>query len=94
MQKILNLGATGDKIDDDTRTACSYAAEKGDSEVRQILLDHDALLGRERNLAKEADFHERTLFSWVAQGGMLEVAQYLIKHEADLDVKCRESALL
>jgi ankyrin repeat protein len=90
VQKILNLGANGDEIDDDSRTAWSYAAEKGDFELWQILLDHDALLGRERNLPNEADYDERTPLSWAAQGGQLEFAQYLIKHEADLDAKCSE----
>ncbi|CAI7653346.1 unnamed protein product, partial [Penicillium manginii] len=90
VQKILNLGANGNETDDDGRTAWSYAAEKGDFEVWQILLDHNTLLGRERNLANEADDNERTPLSWAAQGGQLEFAQYLIKHEADLDAKCSE----
>ncbi|KAJ5928367.1 hypothetical protein N7466_007323 [Penicillium verhagenii] len=90
VQKILSLGADGDESDIDSRTASSYAAEKGDFEMWQILLDHDALLGHEQNLFNKGDDNERTPLSWAAEGDQLEFAQYLIKHGVNVDTTCSE----
>ncbi|KAJ6005435.1 hypothetical protein N7451_003379 [Penicillium sp. IBT 35674x] len=88
VQKLLKLGAKGDETDPDCRTAWSYAAEYGDFEIWQMLLEHQVSLGLQRHIDKEDGYSYRTPLSWAAGGGQLEFAQYLIDSGADVNAKC------
>lgn len=90
MQILLELGATGDETDYDSRTVWTYAAENGDFKSWQMLLDHEMSLGLKPDMNKEDDYHGRTPLSWAAQGGQLEFAQYLVKFGVKLDSKCSD----
>jgi ankyrin repeat protein len=87
VQTFLKLGASGYEVDFNFRTAWSYAAENGDFETWQMLLDHMLSLGRELDLNIS---DERTPLSWAAEGGQLEFAQYLVQLGADVNSKSME----
>ncbi|KAJ5897425.1 hypothetical protein N7504_007713 [Penicillium tannophilum] len=88
VQKLLKLGAKGDEIDSDCRTAWSYAAEEGDFEIWQMILDHQVSIGLQRDIDKEDGYTYRTPLSWAAGDGQQEFAQYLIDSGADINTKC------
>ncbi|KAJ5701283.1 hypothetical protein N7488_008831 [Penicillium malachiteum] len=94
IHKILKLGAKGDEVDTNNRTAWSYAAQNGDITIKQMLLDHDAHLGEEQSLINKAGDDNRTPLSWAAEGGQLELVQNLIKNDADVNITRVKSPVL
>lgn len=90
VRNLLKLGAKGDEADLDCRTAWTYAAEKGNLEIWQMLLDYELSLGLKPDINKGDDYSDRTPLSWAAGGGQLEFAQYLLNFGADINKRCPE----
>ncbi|KAI0536649.1 hypothetical protein GGR58DRAFT_380186 [Xylaria digitata] len=77
---LLNKGANIKSKDSSSRTALSWAAEKGHQEIVQLLIEKGADVD-------EKDSSSRTPLSWATQNGHQKIVQLLVEKGADVDEK-------